>query len=62
MFKPGDVVRYATPTRGEEDARFVVLEAHYDVPIPRARIRLIDSGMRIEPEEILAIDELQKAQ
>lgn len=61
MLKPGDVVRYATPASGEEEARFVVLEAHYDVPIPRARVRLIGSGMHIEPEETLAVDELQKA-
>lgn len=59
MLKPGDVVRYARPDRGEKEARFVVLEAHYDVPVPRARVRLLDSGMRIAPEEVLAVNELQ---
>lgn len=61
MLKPGDVVGYATPAEGEEGARFVVLEAHYDVPIPRARVRLLDSGMRIEPEEIRAATEYELA-
>lgn len=60
MLKPGDVVRYATPASGEEEARFLVIEAFYDVPIPRARVRLLDSGMRLEPEEVLAVKDLQR--
>ncbi len=60
MLKSGDVVRYATPAEGEGKARFVVIEAHYDVPVPRARVRLMDSGLRIEPEEVLSVDELEK--
>ena len=60
MLKAGDIVKYATPAPGEERCRFVVVEAHYDVPVPRARVRLLDSGMQIEPEEVLSIEELRQ--
>jgi len=55
-------VRYAKPLKGEEGARFVVLEAHYDVPIPRALVRLLDSGMGLlAPEELRPAAEYELA-
>lgn len=60
MLRPGDVVRYSTSAPGEEKGLFVVIEAHYDVPVPRVRIRLLNSGMSISAEEVLAASELQK--
>ena len=61
VLKPGDVVHYAAPLPGEGDARFLVIEAHYDVPVPRALVRLLDSGMRIVPEELRPASEYELA-
>lgn len=52
VLQPEDIVRYVNPSRGEMNARFVILEVHFDVPIPRDLVRLLDSELPIEPEEL----------
>lgn len=41
-FKPGDVVKYSTPGKGEEGLRFHVKESHHDADPPRVHIALKD--------------------
>jgi len=51
----GDVVRFAAPvTTDEEGERFEVLEHRGD----RALVRLVESGMRIEPTFVCPLNEL----
>jgi hypothetical protein len=46
MLRQGDTVKYSNPEPGESQFRFVVLEAHYDVRVPRVTVRSIDSSWR----------------
>lgn len=60
-FKPRQIVRYANPEPGEEDSRFVVLEAHYDASPARVHVRLI-CDLPIPPQFTLAPEHLQAAE
>lgn len=60
----GTRVKYKSPSSGEADIRFVVLEDHRDANPPRVRIQSSEPmtpGSRFYPIEVVAPDELVRA-
>lgn len=59
QLKRGDIVRFHTPYPTEVGVRYVVQEAHYDMERPRAKIAMLDSGLRWMPTQYIFAEELE---
>jgi hypothetical protein len=60
QIKRGQIVKFHTPLPDEDpNLLYVVLEAHYDVDIPRARIKALDTGFAFPPINVVRAGELE---
>lgn len=62
MIAAGQVVQYREALEpGDEEARYVVLEAHHDTEPPRALLASLGTGFRIVPTCVRTVAEIQQA-
>lgn len=58
--KKGQIVRFHTPLEGEDPTqKYVLLDFHLDVDIPRAHIRELTNGKRLPATNIVPFNDLE---
>jgi hypothetical protein len=58
--KPGQIVKFHTPYPNEDrNQRYLLLEIHFDVEKPRAKIRELNGGQALASTTTVLVDELK---